>query len=295
MDRNKPVARSMAKMFQDYPGAGYLRLRGLPFSSGAAEVSEFFGDFGVVEDNVILGTNLDGRPSGEAWVQFVDTSSAEEARRQKDRQSIGGRYIEIFSSNLDDANARTAGPPRSSGGGKGFGKTMMSPLGGVSLAQSALSAMGIPTTAKTSLEPVASTGDYGVGGAAFVRLRGLPFSSSPEDVAAFFAEYGVAPEHVIMGAEGQTGRPSGEAWVQFSSEAMAAQARMTKDRQKIGNRYIEIFPSTAADASKAAARPTQDRAMRGGKGGNELDWYMSNMGWFSAMAGGKGGDRYQPY
>eukprot|EP00435_Cladocopium_sp_Y103_P028108 s827_g7.t1 len=56
-----------------------------------------------------------------------------------------------------------------------------------------------------------------------------------------------------------------------------------------------IFPSTAADASKAAARPTQDRAMRGGKGGNELDWYMSNMGWFSAMAGGKGGDRYQPY
>ncbi|CAL1170233.1 unnamed protein product [Cladocopium goreaui] len=61
------------------------------------------------------------------------------------------------------------------------------------------------------------------------------------------------------------------------------------------SRAAKIFPSTAADASKAAARPTQDRAMRGGKGGNELDWYMSNMGWFSAMAGGKGGDRYQPY
>ena len=34
---------------------------------------------------------------GQAWVQFVDTASAEEARRQKDRQSMGGRYIEIFS------------------------------------------------------------------------------------------------------------------------------------------------------------------------------------------------------
>jgi len=301
----------MSQPFQDYPGAGYLRLRGLPFSSGATEVSDFFGEFGVVEDNVIMGQNQEGRPSGEAWVQFVDITSAEEARRQKDRQVIGGRYIEVFSSTFDECNARTGrGVPAPSGGGysggggfagtKGFGKSPLGPpAGGMSLAQSALSAMGIPTTAKSSLESMASSAqDYG--GSAYLRLRGLPFSSSPSDVAAFFGEYGVSPDHVIMGTEGATGRPSGEAWVQFSSEAVAAQARMMKDRQKIGNRYIEVFPSTAMDASKATSRPMQDRAMRGGKGAvgagsggtdESWDWYANMASWF----GGKGGDRYKPY
>jgi len=264
-----------------------------------------------VEDNVIMGQNQEGRPSGEAWVQFVDITSAEEARRQKDRQVIGGRYIEVFSSTFDECNARTGrGVPAPSGGGysggggfagtKGFGKSPLGPpAGGMSLAQSALSAMGIPTTAKSSLESMASSAqDYG--GSAYLRLRGLPFSSSPSDVAAFFGEYGVSPDHVIMGTEGATGRPSGEAWVQFSSEAVAAQARMMKDRQKIGNRYIEVFPSTAMDASKATSRPMQDRAMRGGKGAvgagsggtdESWDWYANMASWF----GGKGGDRYKPY
>ncbi|CAK9080798.1 unnamed protein product [Durusdinium trenchii] len=56
------------------------------------------------------------------------------------------------------------------------------------------------------------------GGSAYLRLRGLPFSASTSDVATFFAEYGVSEDQVILGSEGATGRPSGEAWVQFPSE-----------------------------------------------------------------------------
>ncbi|CAE7865177.1 Ddx1, partial [Symbiodinium microadriaticum] len=64
-------------------------------------------------------------------------------------------------------------------------------------------------------------------------------------------------------AHGATGRASGEAWVQFASEEIAAQARAGKDRQMIGTRYIEVFPSTAHEAAKASSRPTQERGVRG--------------------------------
>ncbi|CAE7041827.1 unnamed protein product [Symbiodinium natans] len=43
-------------------------------------VSEFFAEFGIMEENIALGVNAQGRPSGEAWVQFLDVPSADEAK-----------------------------------------------------------------------------------------------------------------------------------------------------------------------------------------------------------------------
>ncbi|CAE7442086.1 Hnrnpf [Symbiodinium sp. CCMP2456] len=258
--------------FQDFPGAGYLRLRGLPFSAGTREVSEFLAEFGIMEENIALGMNTQGRPSGEAWVQFLDVPSAEEAKRQKDRQRIGGRYIEIFGSTFEAANAATRNT--TSGGGN----------------------MTIP--------------DFP--GSSYLRLRGLPYSATQADVAEFFQDYGVSTAQVIMGQEGATGRASGEAWVQFASEEIAAQARAGKDRQMIGTRYIEVFPSTAHEAAKASSRPTQERGVRGAPsampaqqmqvnqalagalgfpaglpaGTPEIDWnlYAATLSWYAAAA-----------
>ncbi|CAK9080905.1 unnamed protein product [Durusdinium trenchii] len=263
----------MTKTFQDFPGAGYLRLRGLPFSAGPAEVTEFFAEFGVLEDNVILGTTVDGRSSGEAWVQFVDTSSAEEAKRQKDRQLIGGRYIEIFGSSHEDSSKQSRGGFGGFGGGgfggKGMGKSMGPPSGGLSLAQSALSAMGMTPMAKDTESYAYAAG----GGSAYLRLRGLPFSASTSDVATFFAEYGVSEDQVILGSEGRR--------LVNHTSAMTTELR------------ILVF---------SARKKDQDPTFRGGgKGGGKDDWswYMANMatmGWYAAMAQqGKGGDRYQPY
>mmetsp|Transcript_42926 Transcript_42926/g.80095 ORF Transcript_42926/g.80095 Transcript_42926/m.80095 type:complete len:285 (-) Transcript_42926:48-902(-) len=282
--------------FQDFQGAGYIKLRGLPYSAGTKEVSEFLAEFGIMEENIVIGMNAQQRPSGEAWVQFLDVASAEEAKRQKDRQRIGGRYIEIFSSTFEAACAGSRG-----GGG--------API----------------------MQQVPSLPDFP--GSAYLRLRGLPYTATQADVAEFFAEYGVEPSQVIMGSEGATGRASGEAWVQLASEDLAAQARAAKDRQTIGTRWIEVFPSTAAEAANANSRPTQDRSLRGGipavgatgsiggKGAaaaalegiakavsaGEVDWnwYAATMGWYAAAAqnavtaakggAGAGGDRYSPY
>ena len=82
-----------------------------------------------------------------------------------------------------------------------------------------------------------------------VRLRGLPFSASADEVLEFFDGL-----EVVGGAEGvvfiwgRDRRPLGEAYVEFPSEEVQQEA-MKRDRNKMGPRYIEIFKSTKADMS----------------------------------------------
>ena len=49
------------------------------------------------------------------------------------------------------------------------------------------------------------------------------------------------------------GRPSGNAFVAFDSQQDGEMA-MSKNKQMIGTRYIEIFPATREEAAKAAGR-----------------------------------------
>jgi len=84
----------------------------------------------------------------------------------------------------------------------------------------------------------------------WVKMRGLPFSATADDVIAFFDGYELLPEGLVMGVT-REGRPSGDAFVPFFSEDVATMAIKEKDKQEIGGRYIELFPSTAAEAQKA--------------------------------------------
>lgn len=73
-----------------------------------------------------------------------------------------------------------------------------------------------------------------------VRMRGLPFTATPSDIAEFFSGYGVRPEDVIVGQRGD-GSPSGEACAFFARDELAEKARKEKNMQHIGHRYIELF------------------------------------------------------
>ncbi|XP_067413130.1 G-rich sequence factor 1 isoform X2 [Emydura macquarii macquarii] len=73
-----------------------------------------------------------------------------------------------------------------------------------------------------------------------VRLRGLPYSCTEEDILEFFAGLDVVEITFVMDQGGR--RKSGEAFVQFAAPEMANQA-MLKHKEEIGHRYIEIFPS----------------------------------------------------
>ncbi|KAH7932377.1 hypothetical protein HPB51_029320 [Rhipicephalus microplus] len=129
-----------------------------------------------------------------------------------------------------------------------------------------------------------------------VRLRGLPFGCSKEEIAQFFSERAervtmcfspilgliegleIVPNGITLPTDYQ-GRSTGEAFVQFATRDIAEKA-MGKHKEKIGHRYIEIFKSSLQEIRSAvgmgvpkmmrpmgSARPgPYDRAERYGGG-----------------------------
>ncbi|XP_064792605.1 G-rich sequence factor 1 [Oncorhynchus masou masou] len=78
-----------------------------------------------------------------------------------------------------------------------------------------------------------------------VRIRGLPYSCTETDVLLFFSGLDVTEDGVTLVTD-HRGRNSGEAYVQFLSQEHADEA-LTRDREVIGNRYIEVFPSRRSE------------------------------------------------
>ncbi|GCB65729.1 heterogeneous nuclear ribonucleoprotein H-like isoform X1 [Scyliorhinus torazame] len=78
-----------------------------------------------------------------------------------------------------------------------------------------------------------------------VRLRGLPFGCSKEEILQFFTGLEIVPNGITLPVDYQ-GRSTGEAFVQFSSKEIAEKA-LGKHKERIGHRYIEIFRSSKGE------------------------------------------------
>ncbi|GLC42385.1 hypothetical protein PLESTB_000652500 [Pleodorina starrii] len=72
-----------------------------------------------------------------------------------------------------------------------------------------------------------------------IKIRGLPYGSSPTEILAFFQTYQYLPDTLQIGLD-QLGRPSGEAWLSFSSPQEALRAVRDLNRHYLGNRYLEL-------------------------------------------------------
>jgi len=116
--------------------------------------------------------------------------------------------------------------------------------------------------------PIFADGDPdGVG---VVRLRGIPFSATKEDILRFFESFEPMAEGVVIGTT-REGRLSGEAFVQFPTKDLAREAIESKNRASMGDRYIELFPSTAGEAQRAQhSGPVSSRW--GDDRGGYTDW-----------------------
>lgn len=94
-----------------------------------------------------------------------------------------------------------------------------------------------------------------------VRMRGLPFTATYEQVLAFFSPKDGLNETcpVSGGKDGilfvryPDGRPTGDAFVLFSCEEHALCA-LRKHKEILGKRYIELFKSTAAEVQQVCGR-----------------------------------------
>lgn len=106
--RSASRAKSYDEGKESAEHTGVLRLRGLPFSASKDDILDFFKDFALSEDSIHIVMNSEGRPSGEAYVEFVDAEDSK-AAMAKDRMTLGSRYIELFPSShneMEDAGSR---------------------------------------------------------------------------------------------------------------------------------------------------------------------------------------------
>ncbi len=84
-------------------GTNVVVLRGLPYSATEDDVRFFFSALDGSISAVHMISNADGRPSGIAYVIFGDDQSARLAL-ENNLKDMGGRYIEVFLSDLDNLN-----------------------------------------------------------------------------------------------------------------------------------------------------------------------------------------------
>jgi heterogeneous nuclear ribonucleoprotein F/H len=77
---------------------------------------------------------------------------------------------------------------------------------------------------------------------AIVRLRGLPYGCTKEEIANFFSGLEIIPNGITILVD-QFGRTTGDAFVQFASLELLTKA-LQKHKETIGHRYIEVFKST---------------------------------------------------
>ncbi|MEE6460424.1 hypothetical protein FKM82_000962 [Ascaphus truei] len=99
----------------------------------------------------------------------------------------------------------------------------------------------VPQTPQSSMSSPPSDG--------IVRLRGLPYSCSEQDILNFFLGLEIVDEGITFVLD-QRGRKSGEAFVQFVTQEFADQA-LLKHKQEIGSRYIEVFASRRSEIQTA--------------------------------------------
>lgn len=202
-----------------------VRLRGLPFEATIDDVLRFFQ--GLVPLDVVMVIRPDGRGAGEAIVVLPNHMEMQMAL-SRDKQHMGRRYIEIFQSKRMDYYTAIVGHIQSQnmsgarqGGSGGMSHGGMGGSGGMG----ADGMMGAPAV---------HTG--------VIRMRGLPFSATKQDVINFFQGLPVADDMIQFVVRGD-GRVTGEAFVSFGSTSDSESA-MQRNGNHMGTRYVELFPST---------------------------------------------------
>ncbi|CAF1012803.1 unnamed protein product [Adineta steineri] len=210
-----------------------VRLRGLPWNTTQVEVQNFLQGCNVHQTNFVL--NDQGRATGECFVILESQEDVDNAKNFH-QKNIGSRYIEVFESNSEEMNQTVKNNNNNNNNNNIHQNNENNPSN--------------PST-ENWREPV-------------VRLRGLPYNSSKEDVQGFFEGLDIAQNGVHISSS----KPAGEAFVAFVNMDNALRA-LEFNRMNMGHRYIEVFKSTYAEARASIMNDTQSMArQRGGNGGN---------------------------
>ncbi|KAG5175460.1 hypothetical protein JKP88DRAFT_203579 [Tribonema minus] len=267
-----------------------VRLSGLAATTSVNDVMMFFTGLGPVLDIVLDPARSGGGDGGEqtldAVVLFGNMMDYHGALQRYSLQLLG-RYVEVApalrgdyyaaimqrdaSASHDDdnveqqpaapspqdasqaASAAAAGgaPSVVANGGSAGGEAAATPTAAAGAAAGAAPAAGAKAAAAGAAAAAAGGADGGgKGPVTVIRMRGLPYRASKADIMAFFQGCAVAEVNFVARADG---RVTGEAYVKFASREDARQG-LRRDRDMIGNRYIELFTSSPEEMARYLKR-----------------------------------------
>ncbi|GFY98900.1 RNA-binding (RRM/RBD/RNP motifs) family protein [Actinidia rufa] len=204
------------------PPLPVVRLRGLPFDCSEADIVEFFHGLDIVD---VLLVRKNDKFTGKAFCVLAYPLQVDFAL-QRNKQNIGRRYVEISRSKRQTYYKAIANEVSDSEG--------CAPHRSASRAKSS-------DDGKDSAEHTW-----------VLLLKGLPFSAGKDDIMNFFNGFALS-ENLIHITATSEGRPTGEAFVEFASEE-DSKAAMERDGMTLGNRYIELFPSSHEDLNATVSR-----------------------------------------
>lgn len=240
-----------------------ILMRGLPYSVHEDDCVEFF------QPHPCLGVHLTkdslGRPSGQGYAEFETREAFNEALKYH-KKNLHNRYIELFESSIqellhattghtDRVNRNTSFTPGFGGGyGGGYGYTT-----------------SVPGGAKPTC----------------IKMRGLPYNTTEQDITAFFQRENVTPSRIHRKQNGA------EAFVEFA-EPNAGDQAMKLNKAFMGKRYVELF---LVDYNEMAGQVGLGPPRGGGYGGPPPPSYGGYGAYGGAYSGGRGGatQAYNPY
>eukprot|EP00894_Picocystis_sp_ML_P001533 jgi/Pico_ML_1/52050/g2821.t1 len=90
----------------------------------------------------------------------------------------------------------------------------------------------------------------------WIKVRGLPYSANKKDLVEFFEDSSITEDNVriVMGLDG---RPSGEAFCFLKGPESKLRTALSRNRNMLGSRFVEVFSTTAADVEQQEAMGKQ--------------------------------------
>lgn len=205
-----------------------VKIRGLNYTARYEEVSEFFKDYKIVPQSVVLGVNFEGRKNGFGAILFEDENEAKNAAAALNKQYIKDRYVDLSVISYEDyLNFNN----HSSRGGS---KTNYTQGSYVKISQ---------CVNNDNVERA-------------LILRGLPYRISVEQVQTFLKDFGSIPEDQIF-IEEFNGKRTGSALVAFESKETAQSAKNALQKTEMEGRYIELFDQEDEFFKKIAFKTNQ--------------------------------------
>ncbi|KAG2469696.1 S12A4 protein, partial [Polypterus senegalus] len=213
-----------------------IRMRGLPFTATADDVLGFLGTDCPVTDGkegLLFVKYPDGRPTGDAFVLFACEEYAQNAIK-KHKEILGKRYIELFRSTAAEVQ-------------QVLNRYLSTPL---------ISTLP-PPVLPIITQPFITTGNT----RDCVRLRGLPYTASIEDILEFMGEFTVdIKPHGVHMVLNQQGRPSGDAFIQMKSAERAFLVAQKCHKKMMRDRYVEVFQCSGEEMSFVLMGGTLNRS-----------------------------------